>query len=522
MSDSAASATPPSGASRNAYVLDHLSGTHRGTRQVLSGEFLRVGTAGDSAVHFPIAQAPAVALHHAVLQQQGSDYVLMVESGQHVEVNGKVVETHTLAPGDVIRFGTGGPIVRFRRLDRRPGTYKSMSEVLGDCADSARLETNSQFQRAAMFLRNAPVALLKQPAPWLRATLVITVVLLLSLSAMLIFRLGRLEQQVTSQTAAMETLQRVIASDQLSMGELEGIRSRLETAEDRVGVLEDRTDAGPRVIAAAAQSVVFIQGSYGFKDPASGEMLRIVLGPDGRPVAGPGGTPFFSASAEGPLLERMFSGTAFVATDDDLLVTNRHIALPWESDEAAQALVQQGLLPEMIRLLGYLPGIEEPFAVELVVASDTADVAVLKCDGATKAIAPLGLSAGPLQVGEEVFVLGYPTGMQALIARSSKVFVEALMREGDLDYWAVARRLSEAGHINPLTTRGIVGQVTSSRVVYDAATTSGGSGGPVIGLDGNVHAVNSAILVEFGGSNLGVPAEEARVLLEEAAGGGTR
>jgi S1-C subfamily serine protease len=109
--------------------------------------------------------------------------------------------------------------------------------------------------------------------------------------------------------------------------------------------------------------------------------------------------------------------------------------------------------------------------------------------------------------------------MQALIARSSTEFVDALMREGDLDYWAVARRLSEAGHINPLTTRGIVGQVTPSRLVYDAATTSGGSGGPVIGLDGNVHAVNSAILVEFTGSNLGVPAEEARALLEEAAGG---
>jgi S1-C subfamily serine protease len=97
--------------------------------------------------------------------------------------------------------------------------------------------------------------------------------------------------------------------------------------------------------------------------------------------------------------------------------------------------------------------------------------------------------------------------------------VDGLMREGDLDFWAVAQRLSEAGHIKPLTTRGIIGQVTDSRIIYDAATASGGSGGPVLGLDGHVHAVNSAILPEFGGSNLGVPAEEARRILEEAAGG---
>ena len=90
------------------------------------------------------------------------------------------------------------------------------------------------------------------------------------------------------------------------------------------------------------------------------------------------------------------------------------------------------------------------------------------------------------------------------------------MQDGELDVWAVASRLSEVGYITPLATRGIVGQVTPARVVYDAETTSGGSGGPVLGLNGEVHAVNVAIVPEFGGSNLGVPAQEARRLLEKA------
>ena len=58
-----------------------------------------------------------------------------------------------------------------------------------------------------------------------------------------------------------------------------------------------------------------------------------------------------------------------------------------------------------------------------------------------------------------------------------------------------------------------MGQVTPGSVVYDAETTHGGSGGPVLNLDGEVVAVNSAIIPEFGGSNLGVPPNEVRALL---------
>ena len=61
--------------------------------------------------------------------------------------------------------------------------------------------------------------------------------------------------------------------------------------------------------------------------------------------------------------------------------------------------------------------------------------------------------------------------------------------------------------------------MTGAAVVYDAETAPGGSRGPVLGPDGRVLAINSAIIPEFNGSNLGVPVEPTRRLLARLAAG---
>ena len=510
---------------RGTCVLDHLVGPHRGTRQVLAGDGLRIGTGTDAVIHFPAARASSVAAYHATLRRRGDGYQLSAEPGQPVEVNGVLVEAHILTSGDVLKFGIAGPVARFRRLIARHTRYKSMGEVVEDCLECARHDGATPLGQIALFLRAVPTAVIMQTTPWARAGLTALVLALVGATALLLWRTGQLERQVASQrvdAVGIAELLRRPDDTALSVEELQrlraGLESRLTSAEDRVDALEARNQAAQRVIATAARSVVFVQGSYGFLQPDDRQPLRIVLGPSGRPMTHPRGGPLFSTSGTGPLLERQFSGTAFVATDDGLLLTNRHIARPWEFDAAAEALTGQGLVPVMHRMIGYLPDVTEPFDVELVTVSETADVAVLRCNDVARLAAALPLSRRLVQPGEAVLVIGYPTGVRALLARSNEVFVDKLMQDEDLDFWSVAQRLSEAGHITPLATRGIVGQVTSARVVYDAETTSGGSGGPVLGLNGEVHAVNTEILAEFGGSNLGVPATEARRLLDQATG----
>ena len=50
--------------------------------------------------------------------------------------------------------------------------------------------------------------------------------------------------------------------------------------------------------------------------------------------------------------------------------------------------------------------------------------------------------------------------------------------------------------------------------MYDAATTSGGSGGPLFNQNGKVIGINFAVLKGFGGSNLAIPARYANELLK--------
>jgi hypothetical protein len=53
----------------------------------------------------------------------------------------------------------------------------------------------------------------------------------------------------------------------------------------------------------------------------------------------------------------------------------------------------------------------------------------------------------------------------------------------------------------------------TDRIVYDAQTTSGGSGGPLFNDQGKVIGINFAILRHFGGSNFAIPIDYGKSLL---------
>jgi serine protease Do len=294
----------------------------------------------------------------------------------------------------------------------------------------------------------------------------------------------------------------------------EDLGQRLSSAADRLEVLEKRSRAIGRVIAQSISSVAFLQGAYGFREPSTGRMLRHVVNADGLPLISPRGQPLLSLEGDGPEVEIQFTGTGFLVGESGALVTNRHMVLPWESD--ASALAARDLEPMMTKFISYLPGETEAVPVELLLASESADLAVLTREPAPGAVSSLRFAESQPTPGDEVIVMGYPTGLRSMLAQSGTAFIEELQKTENTGFWSVAARLAAEGYIAPLASRGIIGQTTPETIVYDAETTYGGSGGPVLDMNGKVIAINTAILPEYGGSNLGIPAEKVWALLEEA------
>lgn len=517
---------PDQGNSRDpdpTLVMVHLSGAHRGRTNVLMGDEVGIGTAPNALVHLSDRDRPRPGVRHATLKRRGRTYELLATPAHEVWVNGERVESLVLASGDVLEIGRGGPVLRFRQHPPGARLAKSLPEVFSDCVECAKHASNNPLGRVGALVTEVPRELATQTSAIFRIG-VTAVLLLLTISTLVLARRNRaLEATVSAELDRIaELTQELEGSEpaQVTQGDIERWRAELAAevseAERRLEALEERSSAASRIVASAAETIAFLQGAYGFRDPESGRPLRLVPGPDGRPIRNPMGMPLVTLEGDGPVFEVIYTGTGFVASPDGLMLTNRHVALPWEYDDAARQIVERGLEPVMLRFEGYLPGYDEPFPVTTVSASETADVALLLCTDATETIAHLRLAAETPDAGDDVIVLGYPLGLRALLARLVPEVAKQITSEGNPDFWETARRLAAGGHIGPLASQGIVGQVTDRFVVYDAETTSGGSGGPVLNMEGEVVAVNSAIIPEFGGSNLGVPVEHGRALLGRA------
>jgi S1-C subfamily serine protease len=209
------------------------------------------------------------------------------------------------------------------------------------------------------------------------------------------------------------------------------------------------------------------------------------------------------------------SGTGFLV-GEGLLATNRHVAQPWYGDSEAEALLARGAKAMVENLVIFFPG--SPTAVELIpgTVSSADDLAVLKIPdkNAVRGIPILPLAKKSASPGEVVTVVGYPMGITGMVAKSpNRIYERLALRRSDL---TAASELAALSLIRPSTTCGHLGDVVGKKLIYDAPTAHGGSGGPVFNSDAEVIGVNSAYLDGFSGGTLGVSVEALRPLIEAA------
>ncbi len=216
-----------------------------------------------------------------------------------------------------------------------------------------------------------------------------------------------------------------------------------------------------------------------------------------------------------PGLRARVSGTGFVV-GDGLIATNRHVAEPWYEDPDSDALISRGSSPELEKLVAFFPGAPTPVVVTPIVLSASTDLAVLRFAShpADKELQALPLATTAPPAGDLVTVIGYPMGIAGMVAKSpSAVYERLAYRHDDM---GAANELAALSLIRPSATVGHLGDVVADKLIYDAPTAHGGSGGPVFNSRGEVIGINAAYIDGFSGGTLGVSVQALVPLINAA------
>jgi len=298
-------------------------------------------------------------------------------------------------------------------------------------------------------------------------------------------------------------------------GEVAALRNELTATRGRLSTVEAERATAERVIRDYGAGVCLIQGSYTFHDE-SDRPLRYVLDENGRAGRQDDGSLSLAVEGKGDVHTIDYFGTGFLVDGSGVVLTNRHVAQPWWNDDVADALATTGVRPRFVRFRAFFPRERQPFDLKLERISQSYDLALLRVDlgGRRIPVLPLDRTGTGAVAGQPVVVVGYPTGLEAILAKTDSAVVRQILETHGTGADRVTEVLSQRGLIRPSTTQGHIGDITRSDLVFDAPTTQGGSGGPVFNKAGQVIAVEYAVLPKFGGNAFGVP---IRYALELAA-----
>ncbi len=490
----------------------HLSGARRGESDTLTTFPATIGSSPGAQVLVPEAAAL-----HARIECEGERVLLRdAGSGQATLLAGSAVHQVALHDGDILELGSGGPRLRFSREEvRSPGLRRLLQHgdfrlalalvlLAGATLVTWTYRLNRQVARLQLALAQAEaerrgfeqrVEEERRHADADR---------------------GSLEARIEESRRRAEELRRELG-EAAGGGEARSLQDELQQVRSRLLALEGERTVGEQIIRRYGAGVCLIQGSYAFYD-AQGRPLRYRLDKSGEKAREADGSVAVDIQGKGPIHSVDAIGTGFLADRRGLILTNRHLAEPWWKNETAEALARQGFKPRLLAMRAFFPGVREPLKVDVQRVSHQADLAVIRADVKGRRIPalPIDASGRGAVPGQPVVVLGYPTGLEAIMAKTESSVVDEILAAQGTSTDRVTEALSRRRLIRPSATQGHIGDVTATDVVFDAATTQGGSGGPVFNRYGRVIAVEYAVLPQFAGNSYGLPARFALELLSHA------
>ena len=486
-------------------------------------------------------RAPGCATRHAVVLERDGEIVLQsADAETETRLDGEAVRDAVLREGDVLQLGREGPQLRL--------------EAGGE--PSEEMLKAAPWERAGgrlASLRVLAASAYARVSPPVRAALVAGLLLALAASGWSQLQARRLRLEVerlrdalrqaeldrerfaarvaeertreeADRAALASRLEELRQQEQALHGQVSDaasaeartLRAELQATRDRLATLEGERAAGERIVREYGPSVCLLQGAYSFQDEG-GRPLRLRLDENGEVAKDADGNPVADPEGAGPVYEVEFLGTGFLVDRRGLVLTNRHVAEPWWNDGDAQSLAERGFSPRPTTLRAFFPQQKEPVALTPVAVARSADVALLRCElrGRRLPALPLDRSGRGAVTGQPVVLVGYPAGIEAMLAKADASVAQAVLESAGTDTGRIAEALAARGLVRPSTTQGHIVDVTETDVVFDAPTTQGGSGGPLLNRDGVVIGVSYAVLSRFAGNSFAVPIRKALPLLAE-------
>jgi S1-C subfamily serine protease/DNA-binding response OmpR family regulator len=314
--------------------------------------------------------------------------------------------------------------------------------------------------------------------------------------------------------AQTEEIRRKIAAD--GDTDSEPLMKQFQETQNRLRRLENEGRVAETIVHTFGPSICLLHVVVEFRDKESGELILISTDATGKAQVDDKGMVSLGTEGTGPPLQLDIFGTGFLVARDGRLLTNHHVAEPWWGNEELKPLLDRGASAFAASYTAYFPGSSQGIAAKLDRTSSDADLATLKLQ------TPAPPHTAVLEVddrreasvsGDPVVLIGYPTGIEGILARAGNDITHKVV-ENAHEVTQIVSQMAAQNLIRPTTTQGHIGDVLKDKIVYDAATTSGGSGAPLFNRNGKVIGVNFAMLNDFGGSNLAVPVRYADELLK--------
>ena len=487
-------------------------------------ETVRIGTGDECDIKIRLPQGVSLPTNGTVIEivrTEGTYRIANFDSVLDVKLNGRPIKPNkSIGDGDEVWIGPSGPSIHFFPIEasaalvpgRRGGAH------VAPFIEQAAMEASATARRddAKIFLREFTRELIREINP---STKII-------LFAIIIFAVMGALYIGFAQFAEARRARRIIAEQQ---AQLSAQQSELQKANVQLGEVIKSNNQVIKTISLGevlrvdyGSGVCLISGSYMFVEAGSGRPLRFPetqTNESGATVQNANDQPALTPEGRGAIAEYEFVGTGFHAGNGYIL-TNKHVVQPWLADERAQTLSSTvNGRPRLKKLVAFFPGSAQPIALKYKQAAAGEDVAVCTIDPKDLPpkvpVLPLEKGSESLAVGRIVVTMGYPSGPDRLLAMMEPSEAQGIQNRYSSTE-ALLGYLAQTKHIQPLTTQGNITDLDARKIVYDARTGEGGSGGPLFGPSGRVIGITFAIFTENTASNFAVPIHYAIGLLEKS------